>query len=89
MALGADATAILIMMGWEVMTLGALGALLGIGVALALSHALGAFVYGISVYDPASYLLSVLVLLGIAALAGFAPTYRASRVAPATVLKSE
>jgi predicted permease len=67
--------------------------LVGAGLGLALAFWIGRFVqerlYGISPYDPASFAAAVLVLAGVALLAGWAPARRAALVDPIEALRSE
>jgi ABC-type lipoprotein release transport system permease subunit len=44
--------------------------------------------YGVTLYDPVTYLLVPAVLLSVAAIACFAPALRASRVDPIRLLKT-
>ena len=82
----------------ETLALAAAGIALGIPMMLAVSPALNHFlapgwavnfVYGIQPNDPLTVSLAMLVLAGTAALAGYVPARRASRVDPATALRHE
>ena len=75
--------------GQRVMMLGIVGIGVGLAGALALSRALTALVYGISLRDPVTYIV-VAGTLGFVALAACSiPAIRASRVDPMVALRSE
>lgn len=63
---------------------------LGIGVcgALALTHALQAFLFGVGRVDPLSLILSAVLLMAVAVVATAVPARRAYRADPAQVLRS-
>jgi ABC-type antimicrobial peptide transport system permease subunit len=89
MALGADRGGVLRLVVREGMTVGLAGILIGVVAAMALSRALSALVFGVSVSDPWTY-AGVALLLVVVALASCAvPAFRASRVDPMTALRLE
>ena len=63
------------------------GAAIGLVVALATSHLLGALLYDVSATDPLSLGVACAVLLVIAAVAAYLPAHRASRIDPARALR--
>jgi ABC-type antimicrobial peptide transport system permease subunit len=65
------------------------GTIVGAGVALWAASALEKFLYGVDARDPATLAFVVAVLLGSALAAAWIPASRASRVDPATVLRSQ
>jgi ABC-type antimicrobial peptide transport system permease subunit len=65
------------------------GASLGLVVAVATMHVISALVFNISRFDPASYVLSAVVLVAVAAVACVVPAIRAATVDPAVVLRAE
>lgn len=71
--------------------LGAAGAGLaaGLPLALALVRGLRAFVHGVGVFDPVTYLGVAMALLGVAALASLVPALRVLRLDPAETLRTE
>jgi predicted permease len=89
MALGALRPDVLRMILGEVLLLIAIG----IGIALPVAFACGKFIsgmlFGISVTDPTTVLISSAILIAVAALAGFLPALRASRVDPMVALRYE
>jgi predicted permease len=88
-ALGAQRSGVLRMVLKEV----ALLAVLGVGIGLPAGLVFGRFVeselYGLSARDPMAIGLATLVLLSTAALAGYIPAARASRVDPMVALRYE
>jgi predicted permease len=89
MALGARpvdvARPILREAGW----LALLGIALGLPLTLGLTQVLGAFVFGIASYDPATLIISGLILLVVALLAAWLPARRAARIDPMVALRYE
>jgi predicted permease len=71
-------------------TLALAGSGIGIGVVLSLvgTRSIGSLLYGVAPTDPLTFLAMAAVLLAIAALAGFLPARRASRVDPSSVMRS-
>ena len=67
----------------------AIGAAIGVAVSLALLRSFGALLFGVSPYDPATYLGVVAVLLSVAAVASYIPARRAARVEPLVALRQE
>jgi ABC-type antimicrobial peptide transport system permease subunit len=65
------------------------GALAGLTIAAALSRFLTGFVFGISLLDPATYLMAGIALVALAAAASAIPSVRAARVSPADALRAE
>ncbi len=67
----------------------ALGLLLGLVASRALSRGLGSLLYGVTAGDPATYTGIAMLLIGVAALAGYIPARTASRIDPMTALRSD
>jgi ABC-type antimicrobial peptide transport system permease subunit len=63
------------------------GLAIGIPCALAASHLLGHMLFGISAEDPATLVFTALALALVAAIAGYVPARRATRVDPAVALR--
>jgi predicted permease len=89
MALGACRGDVLFMVLREGLLLGAIGGASGLAAALALTRVLGAFVYGITATDPASFVSAAAVLLLLVLLASYLPARRAARVDPTLALRAE
>jgi predicted permease len=63
------------------------GAAIGLVVALATSHLLGALLYDVSSTDPLSLGVACAVLLGIGAVAAYLPAHRATKIDSARALR--
>jgi len=89
MALGADAGRVqgmvLRQVGWMLLVGGAIG----LAGAVALGRAAGSLLYELKGYDPVVFVLATIALAGVAALAGYLPARRASRVDPIKALRYE
>ena len=89
MALGADRRGVLGLILREGMTVGMAGIAIGVAAAAALSQVLSALVFGVSVWDPFTY-VAVSSTLAVVALASCAiPALRAARVDPMEALRLE
>ena len=87
MALGANRTRVIAMVVREGTTLAALGAAIGLGIALFLTRVLTAMLYDVTPSDPGTY-LTIVALLGAAAfLACWVPARRAAAVEPVEALR--
>jgi ABC-type antimicrobial peptide transport system permease subunit len=64
------------------------GIILGIVVALSLTRVMSALLFGVSPVDPATYAAVSIGLAGVAVLATWLPTRRASRVDPVVALRA-
>jgi putative ABC transport system permease protein len=66
-----------------------LGVAIGIAAGLALTRLLASFLYGISAYDPATFIAVAVLLVAVSAAASFFPARRATRVDPIIALRYE
>ena len=89
MALGASRLNILRLILWEGVRLIALGGIVGLGVALALSRVLKSLLFNISPYDPVTFVYVALLLVMVAFVATLIPARRATRVDPVVALRYE
>ncbi|HSJ16004.1 MAG TPA: ABC transporter permease [Longimicrobiales bacterium] len=89
MAIGADTPSIVRLMLRQGLLLGLTGTLLGVALALAVSRFLAAFLYGVSPFDPLTFIAFSTILLGAALLAAAIPALRAARVDPLVALHTE
>jgi predicted permease len=89
MALGAARSRVLGMVMRESMLLVTLGVATGVVVALAAGRFVSSLVYGLSATDAATIVIAVAVLACVSAVAAYLPARRASRIDPATALRSE
>ena len=87
MALGARAGDMLRMFVGRAVVLAAIGAVIGIGAALALGRVIQKQLFGVSLLDPLTLGAVVLVLGLSAAAASFLPARRAARLDPAMALR--
>lgn len=67
----------------------AIGAAVGLVFATALAQAAQGFLYGLSPYDPLTFVGAVVVLTAVALGASLVPARRAGRVDPVASLRSE
>jgi putative ABC transport system permease protein len=88
-ALGASRPAILRMVMSEGASMAAIGIVIGIAIAAAATRGLTALLYGVSRFEPLSYLGVALLMIGVAALACWLPARRATQIDPALTLRAE
>ncbi|HLK67477.1 MAG TPA: ABC transporter permease [Bryobacteraceae bacterium] len=89
MALGAAEARVLRLVLREVTLVVGAGLIVGLGAALAATRLIESFVYGLTVRDPATLVMSVILLGAVALLAGYLPARRASRMDPMVALRQE
>ncbi len=89
MALGASGSSVRGMVVRQGLLLAATGAALGLLVAALVSRAMGSLLYGVSAFDPTTYLAVAASLVLIAALASLLPALRAAGVQPSVALRNE
>ena len=73
----------------EGMTVGIGGIVVGVAAAIAMSQALSALVFGVSVWDPFTYVAVSSTLAGVALASCAIPALRAARVDPMAALRLE
>jgi len=89
LALGASCEGILALVVREGMTLTVLGVLIGLAGAVVASQAIAAMLFGISRFDPVTYLGVIGLLAGVALLACGVPAWRAMKLDPIVALRYE
>ena len=62
---------------------------LGLGGALALTRTIKSMLFGLSPYDPPTLITAILIMVVVAAVAGYLPARRASKVDPLIALRYE
>jgi ABC-type antimicrobial peptide transport system permease subunit len=89
MALGASARQILRLALSETLWLVGIGTVIGLGATWAVTRWVASLLFGLQPHDPLTIGLVVLVLLAVAAVAGYLPARRASRVDPMVALRHD
>jgi ABC-type antimicrobial peptide transport system permease subunit len=72
----------------QTLGLAAIGMLLGVSASWVLARALGGILFGVTASDPVTFIGMPVVLIAVAALAGYLPARRASRIDPMLALRS-
>jgi predicted permease len=88
MALGASTGDVQSRIVLQTLGLAATGMLLGVVASSALSRALGGLLFGVASTDALTFLGTLAVLTAVAALAGYLPARRASRIDPMLALRA-
>ncbi|MGI9075218.1 MAG: ADOP family duplicated permease [Bryobacteraceae bacterium] len=89
MALGAQRARVQRMILRETLALALIGVAFGVPCAIAASRLITSLLYGVSASDPLTFVVVSVMLIAIAAIAGFIPAWRAMRLDPITVLRNE
>jgi predicted permease len=89
MALGASPATVRQLILGETMRLAGIGAAIGFVGALFATKLAASLLYGVTATDPVTFGGMIVVLTGVALLAGYLPALRASRIEPLMLLRSE
>jgi predicted permease len=89
MALGAERLSVLRQVLQQVLVLAVVGVLIGLPAALGAGQLIESLLFGLAPTDPATIAAAAVVLIGVAALAGYVPAIRAMRVDPVVALRDE
>jgi predicted permease len=89
MALGASAGDLQAGIILQTLGLAAIGIVLGTAASWALARALSGLLFGVTPGDPATFAGMLIVLTAVAALAGYLPARRASRIDPMVALRAD
>jgi predicted permease len=88
MALGASAGNLQRGIVLRTLGLAACGLAFGMAGSRVLSSALGSLLFGITTGDPATFIEAAALLIAVAAIAGYIPAWKASRIDPMVALRS-
>jgi putative ABC transport system permease protein len=88
-ALGASRRNILLLVIGQGMTLTGLGIMIGLFGAVVASQSIVSLLYGVSRFDPITYLFVIALLTGVSGIACWAPAWRAAQVDPSITLRAE
>ena len=88
-ALGASRRSILMLVIRQGMALTGIGVLLGLLAAMATSRVIVSLLYGVSRFDPITYLLVIALLIVVSGIACWVPAWRAAQVDPSITLRAE
>jgi ABC-type antimicrobial peptide transport system permease subunit len=88
-ALGASAGALQASIILQTLKLAALGLSIGVAASWVLGRMLSGLLFGVTATDPVTFLSMLGVLTLVAALAGYIPARRASRIDPLTALRAQ
>ena len=88
-ALGASRGDILGLIVRQGMVLTGLGVVIGVAGAVAASRAVATLLFGVSRFDPVTYLTVVGLLVGVSGIACWMPAWRAAKVDPVITLRAE
>ncbi|HUJ43160.1 MAG TPA: ABC transporter permease [Opitutaceae bacterium] len=89
MALGAATGDVLRLVLWEGLALAAVGIALGLVLAMAVTRLLASFLFGVSPFDPVTFVGVPLLLALVTLLACWLPARRATQADPVVALRSE
>jgi predicted permease len=88
MALGASAGDLQTRILAQTLSLTAVGLLLGVAVSWLVARGLSGLLFGVTANDPVTFFGMLIILTAIAALAGYLPARRASRIDPMVALRA-
>jgi putative ABC transport system permease protein len=89
MALGARSQNVLSLIIKQGMALVVSGVALGLIAAFVVTRLIGSLLFGVTAADPLTFAITSLLLVGVAALAGYLPARRATKVDPLIALRHE
>ncbi|MEK6287808.1 MAG: ABC transporter permease [Acidobacteriota bacterium] len=89
MALGASAPRVTRMVMGETMLVVLIGVVIGLGAAVATTRLIASMLFGLAATDALTISFAVLLMVGVAAIAGYLPARRAARVDPMVALRYE
>lgn len=87
--LGAQPASVLLLVMREALRLALIGMAIGLGGALIATRLISSLLFGLTPTDLPTIAIASLLMLAVAALAGYLPARKASRVDPMTALRHE
>ncbi|MGB8457579.1 MAG: ABC transporter permease [Candidatus Acidiferrum sp.] len=87
MALGASAETLQRSILLQTLGLAGIGMIVGVAASWALARTLSGLLFGVTASDPVTFVGMLVVLTGVAAIAGYLPARRASRIDPMSALR--
>ena len=87
MALGASAETLERSILLKTLGLAGIGMVVGVAASWALARTLSGLLFGVTSSDPVTFAGMLVILTGVAALAGYLPARRASRIDPMSALR--
>jgi ABC-type antimicrobial peptide transport system permease subunit len=87
MALGASAAGLQVSILRQTLALAAVGVALGLFASWGLSRTMSSLLFGVTPDDPMTFLGTIVILSVVAAIAGYLPARRASRIDPMVALR--
>jgi ABC-type antimicrobial peptide transport system permease subunit len=87
MALGASAETLQRSILLQTLGLAGIGMIVGVAASWALARALSGLLFGVKSSDPVTFVGMLVVLTAVAAIAGYLPARRASRIDPMAALR--
>ncbi|HEY5254556.1 MAG TPA: FtsX-like permease family protein, partial [Acidobacteriaceae bacterium] len=88
MALGASRSRVQFGVMWKTLRLALLGILVGLVASFAATRVIATLLFGTAPTDLATFVATVVILIAVAFIAGYIPAWRASRINPMIVLRS-
>ena len=87
MALGASAETLQRSILLQTLGLAGIGMMVGVAASWALARMLSGLLFGVTSSDPLTFIGMLVILTGVAAIAGYLPARRASRIDPMAALR--
>ncbi|MGC2467505.1 MAG: FtsX-like permease family protein, partial [Candidatus Acidiferrum sp.] len=87
MSLGASAETLQRSILLQTLGLAGIGMIVGVAASWALARTLSGLLFGVTASDPVTFVGMLVVLTGVAAIAGYLPARRASRIDPMSALR--
>lgn len=89
MALGATRSSVLMGVIRRTLRIAAVGIVIGTAASALVARGIGAMLYGTEPTDPATFVAMLVLLVGVALLAGYLPARRAAHISPMEALRTQ